>query len=656
MAMMSTTVDAVRVVFTSRDYSITSPLLASKLLSLCVNYSLSPSLLVDEYESLAITSAWDTALTDARIDALAAQLMRMQAKRTLPKTPVAAALKNKNAFGASSAIKGASAVAIAIDAELPNTPAAYGAKKTAASVAQLTPMTPTDAIKLIDQDRKSSGQQSAFKTRTEPGKELATYGSNDAGSVSKAPVVLVVDANEKKAKDSSARYMYEKVEDRANAIGTRIRRFAERVKERLVPDEGEEGARVKLDPVGAARQTLVRVVGRICIDAEGANGGRLNENSLMLEGDVKTSSGARVKLDVSSLDKISLFPGQVVYVEGFNLSGFTLVATRLVSCVESMALPSTGDEAVKMDSDGADGDATANDDKPRCPGGARIAVASGPFTCTCDSSYEPLEELLAQFDGQSNEVDALVLVGPFVDAEHPSVAGNALPITFEELFAAKPRAMIEAFTEKNAQTTVIVIPSVRDVCEPFVFPQPPMEEGKVEGAVAAPNPATLDVEGLRIAVSSVDAMKHLAGAELGRGYGAGADRLARLAAHCISQRLAYPIFPSPRMAGLPLDVAMAEEKAQISGDVDVLLMPSDLAPLAKAVDASALLPVAVAGDAKAETEASVGGIVPSANSSVLAVNPGRTARGTGGGSYARIMVSAGETPVRERLTVRIIRV
>ena len=49
------------------------------------------------------------------------------------------------------------------------------------------------------------------------------------------------------------------------------------------------------------------MVGRICCDSEG----RLNEHSILLEGSVESSNGARTKLDVSKLDNFKLFPGQV---------------------------------------------------------------------------------------------------------------------------------------------------------------------------------------------------------------------------------------------------------------------------------------------------------------------------------------------------------
>lgn len=48
-------------------------------------------------------------------------------------------------------------------------------------------------------------------------------------------------------------------------------------------------------------------IGRIVCDAEGA----LNEASLLLEGDVGTSGGMRVPLDLTLVSAVRLFHGQV---------------------------------------------------------------------------------------------------------------------------------------------------------------------------------------------------------------------------------------------------------------------------------------------------------------------------------------------------------
>lgn len=54
------------------------------------------------------------------------------------------------------------------------------------------------------------------------------------------------------------------------------------------------------------RQEAALFVGRVVCDAEG----HLNANSLLLEGTLKHSQGASIKLDVSCLPSYRLFPGQ----------------------------------------------------------------------------------------------------------------------------------------------------------------------------------------------------------------------------------------------------------------------------------------------------------------------------------------------------------
>lgn len=48
-----------------------------------------------------------------------------------------------------------------------------------------------------------------------------------------------------------------------------------------------------------------------------------------------------------------------------------------------------------------------------------IFVAAGPFTTTDSLVYEPLNDLLGVV--RATRPDVVVLVGPFVDAEHPQV-------------------------------------------------------------------------------------------------------------------------------------------------------------------------------------------------------------------------------------------
>lgn len=51
----------------------------------------------------------------------------------------------------------------------------------------------------------------------------------------------------------------------------------------------------------------ISVIGRICCDSNG----KLNAQSVLLEGSQELSAGSRVKLDLSEIRQFALFPGQV---------------------------------------------------------------------------------------------------------------------------------------------------------------------------------------------------------------------------------------------------------------------------------------------------------------------------------------------------------
>lgn len=61
-----------------------------------------------------------------------------------------------------------------------------------------------------------------------------------------------------------------------------------------------------------------------------------------------------------------------------------------------------------------------------------IVVAAGPYTQTHDLEYQPLDDLLEQC--AQNKPDLLLLLGPFVDADHELVKGGAATSTFERIF------------------------------------------------------------------------------------------------------------------------------------------------------------------------------------------------------------------------------
>ncbi|NXV77345.1 DPOA2 polymerase, partial [Atlantisia rogersi] len=72
-------------------------------------------------------------------------------------------------------------------------------------------------------------------------------------------------------------------------------------------------------------QEAVTVLGQIGCDGNG----KLNAKSVVLEGDRHHSCGARIPLDLTELREFSLFPGQVVALEGTNSTGRRMMVSRI---------------------------------------------------------------------------------------------------------------------------------------------------------------------------------------------------------------------------------------------------------------------------------------------------------------------------------------
>ncbi|KAH9509083.1 DNA polymerase alpha subunit B [Bulinus truncatus] len=81
--------------------------------------------------------------------------------------------------------------------------------------------------------------------------------------------------------------------------------------------------------VALPSQECVSVVGRICCDSVG----RLNNQSVLLEGSHETSSGKCISLDLSEVSNYSLFPGQILACEGINNTGKKLVVQKIYPAV-----------------------------------------------------------------------------------------------------------------------------------------------------------------------------------------------------------------------------------------------------------------------------------------------------------------------------------
>ncbi|EFJ42302.1 hypothetical protein VOLCADRAFT_107349 [Volvox carteri f. nagariensis] len=388
----------------------------------------------------------------------------------------------------------------------------------------------------------------------------------------------------------------------------------------------------------------VWVAGRVLAETEGAP---LNSESLLLEGCREASGGARVRLDVSCLPAYRLFPGQSICAYGLNPTGGKFIAQKLVTHVPPPPPPSSTMVTAGATA-GPNGAASRE-------GGLSLVVAAGPYCLSEDLSYSPLEELLSYCN--AHPPDVLLLLGPFVDQEHPGLL--AADRTAESFLREEVVRRLAVWRAEHPAAMVAIMPAVRDLTAMPVLPQPPMTAvaqavGPPDKAIALQNPATVSLGPLLVGACSTDLLKALSASEHSRmapgTTAGGGERLPALASHVLGQRSYYPLYPAP--PGTCLDTSHYSQ-LQLPVAPDVLLLPSDLAPFAKVLTPATWMAGAPPDFMEAVNRTGSTGAAAAVMSTapVVVINPGRLSRGSAGGTFAHVVVSPGAAPVVERTRV-----
>lgn len=382
-----------------------------------------------------------------------------------------------------------------------------------------------------------------------------------------------------------------------------------------------------------------------------AHEGKINRTSVLLEGSRHYSNGARVNVDLSSLTSngasYSLFPGQIVAVEGINSSGRKMVAQRICEGAARPSLRTSVDALMKYhhgpaDHAGQDGKAL------------KIMAMSGPYTTSDSLDYAPLLDALTQV--QQDRPDVVIMTGPFVDMRQPSISsgsillefedgGGKMNVTTEALFVNKVAAAIESLYEEAPMlcTQFVLVPSLDDAVSEFVYPQPPLrnrlkkpKEMRLPGAEGldygslglnhietagrgnekgfkrvhcVSNPCTLQINEFTVGVTATDIMLHISTDETNANLEPG-SRMTRLAQHLLQQRSFYPLFPPPAAQTMATNLDLAHmAEWSMPCQPDLLIVPSKLTTFAKKV-----------------------------MDKTLVVNPGILTRGSTGGTYAMMDV------------------
>ncbi|KAI5297234.1 DNA-directed DNA polymerase alpha subunit pol12 [Ascosphaera atra] len=179
---------------------------------------------------------------------------------------------------------------------------------------------------------------------------------------------------------------------------------------------------IKVDPseIGNAAQCSPREIVAVGMIACDSPEGKLNPASLMLEMSRRTGAGLRVPLKVLDLTRIQFFPGQIVALRGNNPTGeyFNVASVINPPLLPPAASPPQTFQEINERVNGADG---ANEGIP-----LNYLIASGPYTADDNLNFEPLHAICEKAAEQ--KVDSLILLGPFLDLEHPLIAAGDIEL------------------------------------------------------------------------------------------------------------------------------------------------------------------------------------------------------------------------------------
>ncbi|XP_013419567.1 DNA polymerase alpha subunit B isoform X2 [Lingula anatina] len=430
-----------------------------------------------------------------------------------------------------------------------------------------------------------------YGSRSNAGKVECTFGNGDLlkrsqGQRSRPCSVTLYD--EEQSLKEKQKYMFQKLTEKAHVLNDGIESLADHLQKQYGIEE--------FSHMALPAQDQVTVVGRICCDGDG----RLNKQSLLLEGSRQTSSGKQIPLDVSAIQQFSFFPGQVVAIEGLNSTGNKLVAKKVLGS-GPLPLP----------------------DVPSLEEDLHIMIAAGPFTTSDSLSYEPLRDLEQKI--HQERPDVCVLIGPFVDVKHEEILKGNMECSYEEYFKTLLEKLMKSVD--RLPTQLVIVPSQRDVHHEAVYPQPPFTCGpKRQKVHFVPDPCTLSLDGLVIAISSTDILFHM-GIEEVANDGA-SDKLGRNVNHLLTQHSFYPLYPPSDEVNI--DYELFDGHAQLPVTPHLLVTPSDLKQFIKEVHGCCCL------------------------------NPGRLAKGQVGGTYATVAVQMpsgdGDTKLIQNIAAQIVRI
>lgn len=585
----------------------------TELLHIMQLMSLTPEDLYYKWDSYVITMGADSTKLDYKTvrdfkktlqdalerDSRKAHIVKSETKRTTA-TPRAGAGAGNDVFGM-------------LDGMVTNTPSSR------VSAAKRRGDFATPAAKSVRSGMNSSPADNKTPA-TKAGPAIAFEDRNNAGDVveainthlpaAKAPDVPHAEARVKlKAAVDLPKFAYKpmamKLSEASEILDDRIDSFVEVLQKHYELEDSAFG-----NPAAQSANEIV-AVGRIACDQPT---GKLNSSSMVLETSRRMGAGMRVPLRVADDVSYDFFLGKIVGLRGTNVSGEYFAAT------EVLAMPKLPPAASRVQDVEVNNDRLTGVDGETRP--LSILAASGPYTMENDLSFAPLYTLLEK--AENEKTDVLILMGPFLDLEHPIVASGDFEPYLPSDAKIEPdqatvtdvfRILISQHIQKLAQAvptiTIVMVPSMRDAVSKHVsWPQdrvPKPALGLPRQVQFVTNPMALSINEMVVGMSSQDVLSELRSGNVhhsARPKPLDTDLMGRLAGHVIEQSHYFPVFPPqaredlPKPAGIDGEVPEpgGEERYAIGANIDlayyklgefwqarpdVLILPSTLMPFAR---------------------------------------------------------------------------
>jgi DNA polymerase alpha subunit B len=227
----------------------------------------------------------------------------------------------------------------------------------------------------------------------------------------------------------------------------------------------------------------------------------ISASSVLLEGCTGRAQGKSIKIFLNECSEYLLYPGQVVGVLG-HMSTAGLHAQQIVSGV---SVPDFSIDSILVSSE------------------LHVTVACGPFSPEKGLIFDSISDLEVRI--REKAPDKLILMGPFLDINHPEIASGILfdsfqrPASLEDIYKEEiiPKLARLARACENARTELIIVPSTSEARIDYPLPQPPIDTLKsplwqtlkkeVPNTVKfVSNPATLQIGNFKMLLTSADAL------------------------------------------------------------------------------------------------------------------------------------------------------